>query len=369
MQTDDATYLEAIKGSTQPIFKVDVFYDGEIVYNDLPITGGQVSIDSTQAVPGSVSLVVNDPDGELVPTGPTSALAPFGGYLNVKAGITLGNNDMTFSLGWFDIIQGDPTEAWRWLGDGATVVKSASSFSITGRDFMGRLSDAKFLTTEAPVETNTFDEITRLVDNILPTEKGAWTWPDFSASSVTYSTDRLEAIKSVAALAGLIPYANQDGTLAFRPSNFVGDTWPVNAGPDGTMGKFTRSMQRALVNNAVKVTGTDSNGNPITVVMQQTEGPYRWGGPFGRNPADEVSDPLLTTLDAVNARAAQLLATSIAGNPQSIDVPTVLNYALEIGDQLEMTIPYKGTITAPISKIVFPARGMQTVTVDIPGEF
>jgi len=362
MQRVSQAFTDSLAGTVQPVFRADVYYDGDLVASDLPITDGSVTVDSTQTVRGTCQMTVQDPDGLLVPKSRTDPLAPFGSEVNIRAGLIVGGVPEMVSLGWYRIQDDTPSGSWRWLKDQA--IPSGASIPITGRDRGAKLSEYPFLTPEAPSKSTVWPEIVRLVEGLVPvTDPGFDT--SIPAGSVTYSTDRWQAITDLAKLCSAHPVITPAGTLTLRKDATGSSVWSVTAGADATVGSFQPSMSRDGIYNGVTVIGTDSSGNPITVIATQPDGPMAWGGPYGCVPKDAISDPMLTTLAAVQARAKSELAAAVVGDAQQVDIPTVLNYALEVEDMVAVSIPdHEGVFQ--VTKLTYPMRGLMGMTVAIP---
>lgn len=379
MQDCTDQYLQALKGTVTPVVTADVYYAGEQTYQGLPISTGSVIDDTTQAVTRQLSLTVADPDGSLVPRTPTDILAPFGTEINIRAGLNINGQAETFSMGWFRLVTGQPSESWRWLKRStetdldAVVVPSAASIPLTGYGRLWILDDDTFLSVDAPQSQDAIAEIVRLVGDSIPIDIPASITGNIPAtSSITYSGSRLDAVTQVAAAIGMAVWETRDGALSLRAQDFVGDDWnvAVDAGFDGagTMGKVDRTMSATATKNGIKVVGRDSSNNPITKFYTQTSGPFAWDGPYGHHPATtDVEDALLDTEAKVDARGALELQKLLTTGTQSLDVPTVPNAALDTRDRLVMTVPTWGTVQAPITRIEYQLRGAQTTTVTLTG--
>lgn len=367
MQSVSEAFMGALAGSVQPVFTADAYYDGILVKEGLPITGGQVSFDASAAVRGTCQLIVNDPDGALSPKLRADPLAPYGQEINIRAGLVVGGVPETVSLGWYRIQQASPAESWRWIRDRAAAVASGASIPIEGRDRGSKLVDFPFIAPEQPVKTTVWAEIVRLVSPLVPVVKPPFDAP-IPSGSVVYGTDRWEAITTLAKLVYAHPVITPAGALTLKLDAPGASVWTLKSGPEATLGTFSPVLTRSDLHNAVNVQGVDSAGNPITVILTQPSGPLRWGGPFGCVPADQIVDPFLTTLAAVTSRATAELAKAIKGRAQSLDIPTVLNYALELEDVVTVNLPDRSG-AVPVTRLTMPMRGTMTTTVALPEEW
>lgn len=163
MQSVSSDFLQLVKGSTNPVYTADVWYDGQLVYENVRLVDSSVQFDAAQGVRSTVDLVIADPDNVLVPTSQASPLAPFGGVVNIRAGFTWNGQTETVSLGWYDIQQTDIDEAFKTytLQDGTTKRAPAGAvITITGADFMQRVIDYKFLSPDVAVVNATTNLVT-----------------------------------------------------------------------------------------------------------------------------------------------------------------------------------------------------------------
>lgn len=367
MQYVSDAFMSALGDTVEPVFTADVYYGGQLLKQGLPISGGEVVIDSSQTVRGTCSLVVNDPDGTLAPKSRTDPLAPYGQEINIRAGLQVSGVPETVSLGWFRIQQSTPSESWRWLRDGVTSVASGASIPVTGRDRGSLLVDFPFISPEQQVKTTVWAEIVRITQGLLPVVNAGLD-ASIPANSVVYPTDRWAAIVMLAKLVSAHPVITPNGALTLKLDVPGSQVWAVDAGPEGTIGQFQPTLSRTDLRNAVRVQGKDDSGNPITVIATQPDGPLKWGGPFGCVPADTIVDPLLNTLTAVTARAQAELTKAIAGTSQLVEMPTVLNYALEVEDMVSVSLPSRSGVV-PVQRLVMPMRGTMTTTVAVPAEW
>lgn len=158
MQAVSADFLELVKGSTNPVYTADVWYDGELVFEDVRIESSSVKFDASQGVRATVDLVIADPENLLVPTSQSSPLAPFGGVVNIRAGFKWNNQEETVSLGWYDIQSTEIEEAFKayTLQDGSVRRAPAGArITVNGSDFMQRVMDYPFLTPDVAVVNKT----------------------------------------------------------------------------------------------------------------------------------------------------------------------------------------------------------------------
>lgn len=157
MQDVSSDFLKLVKGSNSPVYTADIWYDGELIHENVRIESSSVKFDAAQGVRATVDLTLSDPDNSMVPTSQSSALAPFGGEVNIRAGFTWNGQTETVSLGWFDIQETTIQEAYKTitLQDGSTKrVPAGALITVSGADFMQRIIDYKFLSPDVAVVNN-----------------------------------------------------------------------------------------------------------------------------------------------------------------------------------------------------------------------
>lgn len=211
MQSVSADFLEIVKGSNTPVYTADIWYDGQLVYENVRLVDSSVKFDSTQAVRATVDLEIADPDNALVPRTQADPLAPFGGVVNVRAGFTWNGQTETVSLGWFDIQETEIEEAYKPYQVGSSIQRAPAGaiIKVNAADFMKRLADYPFLSPDVAVVNNT----TNLVANPgLKLNDDGWT-ADYGTSGggkLTRSTKR--AFKG--GVSGLLTWDNASTSSA-----------------------------------------------------------------------------------------------------------------------------------------------------------
>lgn len=373
MQTVSQSVTDAMEGSFVPLVQVDAWYDGELVYPNLPIVGGSVTRDSGRAIHGAVSMTVRDTDGTLIPTSYDAPLGPFGSELQVRCGLRTGAGLAGYvSLGWYRIDSSDPHESWDayyrgQLAADPTWVARAVEVDVQASDGMARIDEARFLAPEAPESlSSVVEEIKRLARDHVPIS-------DLSAvddapipASIAYQTSRTQAIQDLADVIGMVARINPNGALALYPQSPTGDpVWTVEVGRNGQITGWQRKLDRSSLYNGVISSGTASDGVAVQGVSTEDTGPLRWGGPFGRVPYGH-SSPLITSQDAAEADSYTRLQRLIRERVVPITVECVANPALELDDVVAIKLPDR-TMTGVVTSITWPLPAtLMTMVVTVP---
>lgn len=374
MQEVSADWLAALQGSYQPTVRVDAWYDGELVHENIPVADGQVTLDRSRAIAGSLSLSAASPDGSLIPSSWESPLAPYGSVLNVRAGIAYGaESGETVSLGWYVIDAADPKEWWvpyrpsadltvepEWVCRGTLV-------QVTAADRMTLLDEAKFVTPEAPESlTSILGEISRLARDYVPVDDFDGKVDTAVPRSITYQTSRVEALQALADVIGYWVRMSPGGGLTLVPQAPSGTpVWSVTVGEFGTVAEWSRRQERAGLRNGFVSRGQKADGTPVQGFAVENTGPLRWGGPLGSIP-EEYTSNLLTTDTAAEADAQARLTRMIRERVSPVSVKCVTNPALELDDTVSIVLPDR-TLIGQVSQLTIPlGAATMSMVVTVP---
>lgn len=373
MQTVSSNFLAAVQGSTDPVFYADLWKDNALVAT-LPLEAGgnEVSFDADSDVQGAVKLVVVDKDGTLTPTSIGSPLTPFGSVVNVRAGFKIGVAEETISLGWYVIWDMDIEEAWKSYtdGTGATVlVRNGSRITLTGRDFMQKVADYKFLVPTAPTQGTAWAEIAYLVSDVVGTIAPSFLLDDVAIpSNLTYGEDRLDAVKALAAVLAAEPVMTPAGKLTLRqlnPAQTSSNTAPT-FGWNINVTQYKKSLSRDGVNNIVVVRGKNSQQVNTVAYSILTDGPTSFYSSFGPRPVFYDTD-LLNTVASLQAYADAQLQTIGQRNTQKVPITALPNPAIELGDYATLTVQgAPSPLTCRVVGFTYNDRGEMDVTLSMP---
>ncbi len=372
MQVVTNKFLAALRGSYVPVVIADAWYDGVLVHGNVPLVSGTVTLDGGRAIAGSTTVTAASEDDSLVPQRWDAPLAPYGSQLHIRAGVRYGGGGSELvSLGWYRIDASDPQEWWvpYTPAAGATPVwvSRGMQVQVQGSDRMAVLDDARFLAPEAPASTvSVLAEIRRLAQDLVPVATLAGVADAAIPAAITYQTSRVQAIQDLANVLGYVARVNPNGALDLVPKvPSTTPVWTVRVGVDGEIVSWGGRLERADLFNGVISTGQGSDGVPVQASQIETDGPLRWGGPFGRVPYGH-SSPLLTTTAAASADAGTLLSQLIRERVAPVTITCTANPALEWGDAVRLVLPNRNlvgivrSITWPL-----PAKTM-TMTVLVP---
>lgn len=371
MQNASDEFFAALTGSNTPVATVDAWYDGKLVFSDVPLVSGSVTVDGSRVVAGSASITAASEDASLVPRRWDAPLAPYGSYLQIRSGVRHGSgtNELK-SLGWFRIDSSDPQEWWTtYQHDPAKLpiwVCRGMQVQVEASDRMSILDDARFLGPESPDSTaSVLGEIRRLARDLVPVATFT-SLPDGPIpAAIAYQTSRVQAIQDLAGVVGLRARMNPDGALALIPQEpSTTPVWTV-AVDAGDIVSWGGKLDRADLYNGVVSTGQSVDGVPVQGAQVEGVGPLRWDGPLGRIPYGHYS-PLLTTNDSAQADAEALLDRLIRDRVAPVQVTCAANPALEWGDCVKVILPDK-TLIGTVKSITWPlpAKTM-TMTVMVP---
>lgn len=367
MRVVSQDFLDALPGSHPPVVRCDVWRAGQLLGQDLPVSGGSVTVTAGQAVRSSVSVDITDPDGQWVPRSSSDALAPFGSELHIRAGIRLGNRVELVSLGWFPIMTVDVIEDYaeyvRPAEPGRVYrVQRGATTPLNAVDRATVVQASRFLTVTQPTQPTVLSEIGYLLSGVAPWQPPNIPDMGITPSSVTYQDDRLGAVQALADLMGMDFIFDGDGFGALITQGFSTPVWDITTGPGGVQSAMSKSLKRDGIYNAVVFRGTADDSLPVQGIAVIADGPLRWDGPLGRVPFF-ASSPLLSAQSSVDQAAVTRLSTLRAKQSQEISVTCICNYALEVGDTVTLTMR-RGKIPARITKAEYPLLpGPMTLTV------
>lgn len=353
-------FLDALGTAHEPVAFADLWFDGQLVREQLPLAGGSVAIREDSKVRRSLTLPLGL-EGLTVP-GMYDLLTPFGAELHVSAGITV-------SGGYAEVC---PV--------GVFVLEDASQDGHYGNpliqagDRSVSIQSDRFLQPHNTAGERTIpQEIAALLQATIPgLEVYDLTFSKARTPTSTWDRERWDCCEALAASIGAEVFFDPEGRGIIRPvpeidtqlvqvedgsyvpRSFFGPTasissWDIRGGLGGTLSDYSTGVSRDRVYNGVVVTGEtqDTNVAPVTAFVYQRSGPLRWGGPF-RKVARFYSSPVIRTEDAAVMAGRKVLARSVAYS-RELMVDVVPNPAMDVGDQANCTLP-DGTVEARIMR-------------------
>lgn len=361
-------YLGMLAGSHKPLVTADAWWNGRCVKRSLPIADGSVTVTAGQAIRSTLSLDLRDAGGVLTPRA-DGVLSPYGGEINIRAGMQRGPVRDLCSLGWFVIEDVGTDEMWRVRKgkEGVEVrVSQGATHSLSGSDRAVRIQDNQFASRTQPAQPTVLLEIARILQGIVPWKPPAWADKALAAGAVTYEDDRLKALTDLADLLDADPIANADGAITLvRKVPPLVSVWTIPRGEGGVLASMDRKLSRTGMHNAVIARSISFDGSPLQGVDYESNPALRWGGPFGRVPLF-IDAPLAGTQAEVNRAAAVALQAEQRSRWQEITVTCVANYALEVGDVITLPGPRSGSITGQVTAATYPLKpGRMSITMTV----
>ena len=315
-----------MESSHQIEVRADLYYDGNLLQEGLPITAGSVQVSRQSGVRRTMSLTLATTG---VPNLLTDPLLPNGSEIQLFRGIKFAENDVEMiPLGVFRI-------------DQTTFKRPYFEMTVTGSDRSIMLADDKFLSPEAAAAATVREEIARLVttsvagsvtiDDLMTTNDAMW-------SEAVWDKDRWKAIQDLADSIGADVCFDPVGGFCVRPiaTKDTPAVWSVGEGFAPVMTASDTSLDRLSTFNAVVLTTEMANEEPLEVVLldEDPASPTRYGGPFGKRPTFITAD-LVTSQEQANTMAATELA-KVTGLPRTLSMSAVPNPALDVNDVIHV---------------------------------
>lgn len=336
--------------------------------DNLPISGGTVTVDATSQVRRTATVKIGRPD--LWPVNPADVLSPLGSELQIDFGIVLGHSVVE----WVPLIRGVIGDADRERpmvnGDGAITLNLEDRSSKVAEDRL-----------DAPAQTvagaTVVAEITRLIQETLP----GVTVTDLTGSTQVAPTLDIErerwtdGIEKLADSIGAEVFADPLGDFVIRPQPQITDAsvWEVRSGRGGILIAKHEKLTRQNVYNRVVAFGQRTDGTPpVRAAVADTDpnSPTYYGGVFGRKPRFYSSPLLTTTQQCIDAATA--LLERVRGMQASVDLQAIVNPALDAGDVV--TVRDAGQAQNHIiDRVTIPfrpreAQQLTTRSLDLPPE-
>lgn len=342
-----------IRRGMHPITRVDVSFPGEgIVYENLPVDGGSISITRGSAVRASGSVSIPDPT--LFPAlNDDSPIAPYGAELIIKTGIVYpeatSHRSLTIpqleGLGFIEMV---PMGIFV-IADGSGSEANGNVTTINFHDRAKLIEHADAVIPKDWGGESAFLALQTIIEDVTPFIDGQMQWSlsisnELSdiilPSGTTFDTGRMGFIDKVAQALGAEVYFARDGNAYCVPvpgidlSIFDTDAdWIIDAGEDGVLIDVTRKITRENVYNGVVVTGSADGENPQPFGFASDDNPSSrtyYGGPFGKQVKRVDNSNLTTEEDCINAAIAELRNST--GLQRSVDFETYGNPAMDPGD-------------------------------------
>jgi hypothetical protein len=283
------------------------------------VLDGTVSLDANAASRGRLDITL---PRDLVPTGATSLLAPFGNELRVGRGIEFpdGTREIV-PLGVYRIQTADPTP------DGVRISGLDRSIRIIEPGF----EDPFYLEAGIPIHEAIEEGLRELIPNL--STRFTTTSLVTPARYAEAGADRWDFYQGLALAMGCVLYFGPQGEAVLEPARSLDTTAALQLveGEGGALIDALPSWDREDVVNRVRVVGegvTATGAPPLGVAIDDdAASPTRYGGHFGRATYEWRSEYILTDADALHS--AEILLSQKRGVAKSVSLDTLVNPAIE----------------------------------------
>jgi hypothetical protein len=330
--TSDA-YDARIGNSHTVVTKADLLLDGAVIYPDLPITGGQITVDRTAQYLRSATINLVDVDGDLVPDSPFRSLTPYGTEVKLYRGLLLPSGPELLPLGVYRI--------------SSTSIKDATGpvIDLSVYDRSRTVARSKFVSTyKIAAGTNVKDAVASLVQSRLPGVEMNLTATPHATPALSYDSQAdpwADAIQTLATSVGFDAYFDTEGVFTFEPTADPSKQSPVLQlieGPTNIVTEIDTSYNDDPGYNGVIVTGENTTNTTPAYGEAWDANPnsptYEYGR-YGRIPRFETSKTVTTNAQA-QAMAAGLLLRELGVTVQR-EITMVPNPALEPADVVHLS--------------------------------
>jgi hypothetical protein len=302
-------FLNTIRYSHQVYARIDVLYQGAVIYSTLPFTTCSVTLDRTASIRGRCEVTLGNE--ALLPANIADVLTPLGNELAIYR---------------------------------VYVIPAGTNYGTAIRDLI--LAAASWL----PYSVTATASTTPLL-----------VYDDFGDGG------RWKAAQEMATAIGYQIYFSGNGTLIIKPESDPGSTpaWTVDDGPGGVVVSSAQSWSRVDTYNSVVATASGSN-NPARAISHDLDptSPTYYHGVFGHKVL-RYSSALITTQTQAQAAADALLRRSL-GVTQGLNVSAIPNPALEPGDVVRVRRLDRGIDqTCVIDKLDFGLRASDPMTIGV----
>lgn len=344
MRTGSANLLAALPYSFDWFFVVDLFYNGNRVLSNAPVTNVQLADNATALVQrtGSFDLYYQDDYGvSFAPNVVGDILSPFGTVIDLDCIVSIGPGfTERINIGSYLISETPAIISYLYNFKGSTVSKG-DVISINFKDLMYGVQRDRFNAPGSPTALGSiWDELQNLLQ--LPITKNVLLADTGIPNSIAYVDDKLQACYDLAAAMGGILDMQPDGTIGMRPVAWPAAVDTLNGGDSGALVSVGKSMVNDNVYNAVVITSTDLSGGTVVLATSEiTTGPLRTTNDDGSlSPYRRVpyfySSPFITTQAQAAAYAPTLLAQ--VSTLRGVSVPLVENFnpLRDLGDVINV---------------------------------
>jgi hypothetical protein len=319
---------------------VEVLVNGEVALEITDeVTDGSVNANSGSAARRTVDLTVAGVP-ELLPTSPTSLLAPYGNELRVSRGIEFDDRIELVRLGVFrldrttiDSSQGE-TVRLSAIDRAAKFMAPDGAFETPGEITSGTLAGQAIIDLLTASDPGLDYESSEFIGAAAP---------QVPLPTVVYqeADDRWGFVQGIAVSIGFELYFDTSGKLRLQPIPQAGQGSPaftIAEGEGGTLLSASRDIDRGPVYNAWIVTGENLTEEDVVVRAfvkdENVLSPTYYEGAFGKKIGTYNNAFISTNTQATDA-ANGLLARSI-GRPDVVSFSAVVDPARSPSDVIRI---------------------------------
>lgn len=322
------TFAAALRSSHAVAVRVDAYYDGDPLLEDIEILGGSVNVGSGDGVRRTLDLTIAD-------RGLWSTLDVVGIELHPSRGVRY--PDGTVELVPLGIFQLDATGMRMAPGGGISVRSAPDRWAMVQR--------AQFESPAASVRTNTIPaEAVRLVLAAVPAASSSVLTTDTTVvGALVWDRDRAAAANDLVGSIGAEAFFDVAGDVVVQDVPLLSQSpvWTVDASPsgvmlDGDLGRDRSRTYNVVVASMAAIDGRTPFAPQVAADTDPTSRTYV-SGPFGRVPYFYSSPLFRSTGQALAAAQARLLQLK-AVNAQ-LSLTAVVNPALDKGDVITVLTP------------------------------
>lgn len=341
MYATSARWEQHIRKGPSPISKVDVTFPGQgIVFADLPIIDGSITVSRGATTRSSGSLTIGDPD--LLPAlNSGSPIAPYGAELIVKTGFRYyDGTEELIPMGYFQIWDTTGSEA---SGNIPTIEVYDRSKAIENTDYITAKDYGGW-----PLQS-ALEDVALYAAPLYPGTGVDWsvtfgpglTNPTLPGGKIL-NGNRWTFITELADSIGAEAYFDRNGTLQVVKKPKLTASTPVtsavfeiNVGANGVLIDADHPLSRNSIYNGVVVRGAAVENAPQPyglVTDTNVNSRTYYGGPFGKRVLAIDDDSLTTNAQCIERATAELY--NITGVQAAISFKALANPALDPGDYI-----------------------------------
>lgn len=325
--------------------------DGEILEQDVPIGGGQISAKLASRVSRTATFTAAN---EWFPVSASDPLSPYHAIVEISAGIGYPTGEREV----FPVFTGRVYNASR---------STDGQVTFRADDLAADVISAGF---EQPFKSqpgsSTTAEMRRIITDAAPfSVYGTDDVTDAVVPQLTWDEDRGKALDDLAAVVEARWFTTGDGSFVVRRYAYT-DLTPVFQLTDGPTGLLTGAVNSVsaddVYNSVVVVSERTDGGVPVRAVARDDNSlsPAQYGGRFGKRVRQVRAQTALAMADAQRMAAAQLAASAALSRQWNLEC--VPDMTLEPGDV--GTIEWRGiTDVGVIDSIVYPLSPTAAMSV------